>query len=115
MSISAALFSVTALGCATSGTVKPARLMASDGATMTIVRETLAKAVGRPRIELGPENLATSTIITVLPPPLGLYDTRSLAVPSVFDIKIQGGTCVLIARDGGKIHPLTGAKCVVAP
>jgi hypothetical protein len=109
--IGVTLLSTLSLGCATHAGPKPARLAQTDSTTMTAVRTALSRALGRTRIELGPENLATSTSISVLPPPLGPYDTRSLATPSVFDIRMDGGTCVLVARADGKTYPLTGVRC----
>jgi hypothetical protein len=111
LSLSIALVGLGGQGCATPGPAVPARLANTEVATMTEVRATLARAVGRARIELGPEDMSTSTSISVLPPPLGPYDTRSLAVPRVFDIKIAGGACVLVARDDGQTYPLKGVRC----
>jgi hypothetical protein len=105
------LLSSLSLGCATHSGQKPARLAATDAATMTAVRTALSAAMGRTRIDLGPEDMAVSTTISVLPPPLGLYDTRSLAVPTLFDIRMDGRTCILVARSDGKIYPLRGVTC----
>jgi hypothetical protein len=102
------------LGCATPSGPQPARLATTDAATMTAVRNVLATALGRTRFELGPEDMATSTIVSVLPPPLGPYDTRSSAVPVIFDIKKDATGCTLVAREGGKSYPLTGVECIVA-
>jgi hypothetical protein len=109
--IGALLMATLSMGCATSGPAQPAKLATTDAATMTKVRAVLATATGRPRFELGPDDMATSTAITVLPPPLGPLETRSLAVPSVFDITMQGGACVLVARSDGKTYPLRGVRC----
>jgi hypothetical protein len=107
------LLSTLCLGCATHAAPKPARLAGTDAATMTAVRSALSTAMGRTRIDLGPEDMATSTTLSVLPPPLGPYDTRSLAVPTVFDIKMANGTCMLVARSDGKSYPLRGVACRV--
>jgi hypothetical protein len=82
-----------------------------NAATILKVRAVLATAIGRTRFELGPEDLATSSSISVLPPPLGPLETRSLVVPKAFDIKVQNGACILVARDDGKIYPMVGVRC----
>jgi hypothetical protein len=102
------------IGCATQATAQPARLAKTDAATMTALRTALASALGRTRIELGPEDLANATVVSVLPLPLGPYDTRSLEVPALFDITMERGTCMLVARSDGKTYPLTGVSCKVA-
>jgi hypothetical protein len=112
----ASLLCVLNLGCATGGVAQPARLTTPDPTSIAKVRAVLATAMGRSQVELGPENMATSSSISVLPPPLGPLETRSLAVPKVFDIKVQNGACMLVARDDGKTYPLDGVKCsVIAP
>jgi hypothetical protein len=101
------------VSCATNGTATTARLTTPNAATIIKVRAVLATAIGRPRFELGPEDLETSSSISVLPPPLGPLETRSLVVPKVFDIKVQNGACILVARDDGKVYSLDGVRCSI--
>jgi hypothetical protein len=113
IALSASLLSVLNLGCATNGVAKAARLTAPNATTIAKVRAVLATAIGRPQIELGPEDMAISSSISVLPPPLGPLETRSLVVPKVFDIKLQNGACILVARDDGKVYSLDGVRCSI--
>lgn len=98
-------------GCASQNPPIPARLERVDAPTLERVRAVLATAVGRPQIELGPEDLAISSTITVLPRPLGPYDTRSPELPKIFDIKLIEGQCQLVAQSDGKMYPLAGVGC----
>jgi hypothetical protein len=111
--LGASLISVLTIGCATNSTATAARLTTPNAMTIAKVRAVLATAIGRPRFELGPEDLETSSSISVLPPPLGPLETRSLAVPKVFDIKVQNGACILVAREDGKVYPMDGVGCSV--
>jgi hypothetical protein len=113
IALGASLLSVLNFGCATNGVAKPARLTAPNATTIATVRAVLATAIGRPNIALGPEDMATSSSISVLPPPLGPLETRSLVLPKMFDIKVQNGACILVARDDGKVYPLDGVSCSV--
>ncbi|MEM7768430.1 MAG: hypothetical protein AAF253_13245 [Pseudomonadota bacterium] len=92
----------------------PARLADTRPETITTLKAGLAKAVGRARITLGPEDLATSTSVSVLPPPPGPHETRSLARPDTFDLVISGTdpeTCLAIHRETGSRHPLPTLSC----
>jgi hypothetical protein len=113
VALGSATMSLLNLGCATSVGPHPARLNNTSPQVMTRVKAVLATAMGTNRIELGPEDFSRSTSLTVLPPPLGPLETRSLAVPSVFDIVKEGPSCILIARTTGRRFPLTGVACTV--
>ena len=89
----------------------PARLTTSDAATVKRVMATLTQATGSQRIVLGPENLATTTTISVLPPPLGQYETRSPAMPEFYDIVKREGGCYLVQRTTGASYALNGVAC----
>jgi hypothetical protein len=106
---------LAAQACATSRATVPARLDRPTAATIAQVKVALAKAMGKARIELGPIDYATSTSLFVLPPPPSLYETRSLATPTVFDIKRQGQTCLLVRRESGQTIALDGVACVAMP
>ena len=90
----------------------PARLTAISAITMERVTTTLQQALGIQRIDLGPENLSDSTIVSVLPPPLGPYETRSMAQPEVFDIVKRGNACLLVRRTTGMSYPMSGVSCM---
>lgn len=110
-SVVGGMMSLFSAGCATADTPQQARLTSADAQSMTRVRAALATIIGRTRFELGPEDLTTSSTITVLPPPLGPMDTRSMAVPIVFDIVMIGQSCALVARDTKRTYPMDNVAC----
>lgn len=80
----------------------------TDARTRAQVAEALGKAVGRAHVELGPSD---GTVVTVLPPPIGPYETNSPAMPIRFDIEKRGDTCVAVRHDTGKAIALPGVSC----
>lgn len=80
----------------------------TDSRTHAQVAEALARAVGRAHVELGPSD---GTVVTVLPPPIGPYETNSPAMPIRFDIEKRGDTCVAVRHDTGKVIALPGVSC----
>lgn len=102
---------LSAGACQTASTQEPATLNAGDEATLSRIKATLSEAVGRAQIKLGPEDLATSTTISVLPPPLGPNETHSTAMPTVFDIVTNGKSCFAIRRETGNSYRLDGVSC----
>jgi hypothetical protein len=89
----------------------PARLISVDTATMSKIAGIVKQTLGNQNIELGPQALEATTI-TVLPPPLGPYETRSVAVPEVYDIIKRGSVCLLVRRTTRQEVALTGVTCV---
>ncbi len=98
-------------GCATPMTEGPARLEIADVETLTALKSALGEALGRASITLGPEDLSTSGAVSVLPPPPGPLEDRSLAMPVIFDLGIEDGACVAVRRDTGAVAPLRGVRC----
>ncbi len=80
----------------------------TDARTRAQVAEALARAVGRAHVELGPSD---GTVVTVLPPPIGPYETNSPAMPIRFDIEKRGEACVAVRHDAGRAYPLPGVTC----
>ena len=101
-------------GCATVPPDGPARLEATDAATLAALKDALAAALGRATVELGPEDLSASGAVSVLPPPAGPYEDRSLAMPVMFDLMIRDGACVAVRRETGLTVPLPGVRCRAA-
>ncbi|MEL6372095.1 MAG: hypothetical protein AAFR03_15405 [Pseudomonadota bacterium] len=93
---------------------EPARLADTSAETMEAVKAHLSDAVGRADVRLGPEDMATSSSVSVLPPPLSSKEDRSVAVPLVFDLELQGGTCVLVNRKTGERTRMGDIDCVPA-
>lgn len=103
---------VLALGACkmTEGPV-PAVLESANAVSVDALKSSLAGAMGQANVQLGPEDLATSSSVSVLPPRLGPNETRSMAMPEQFDLVMQGGDCMLIHRKTGETHPLRGVAC----
>lgn len=97
--------------CQTAPAAEPALLVEASPETMAVVTETLASAVDRARIELGPGDLTKDPAISVLPPPLGEHESHSPAMPAMFDLVVREGDCFLQARKDGALYPLPGIAC----
>ncbi|MEL7481087.1 MAG: hypothetical protein AAGJ29_05970 [Pseudomonadota bacterium] len=76
----------------------PARLVLAEQVEVEKLKSALGDALGRAAIHLGPDDLSTSTQITVLPPRLTDFETRSPAKPIIFDVFIEDGRCFAIRR-----------------
>lgn len=111
----AATLGLAPAACQTGGERVPATLENPDEATLADVKEVLSEALERTRIRLGPEDLGTSTSLSVLPPPLGPNETRSPAVPTHFDIVTNGSACFLVRQETGKSYRLDGISCQPVP
>lgn len=85
-----------------------ARVDMNDPATHAAVTVALSEAVGRAQVGLGPSD---GTVVTVLPPRPGPYETNSPAVPIRFDIEKRDGECVAVRHDTGRVVPLPGVTC----
>jgi len=89
----------------------PAVVVQADAATMQRLKAALATAMGRAQVELGPGDLMKSSMISVLPRPLGPQEDRSLAMPTLFRLEVQGATCSLFREDTGARQALDGVAC----
>jgi hypothetical protein len=92
----------------------PAVLTKADPPAMERLKATLAKAMGRASVDLGPGDPTQTSTISVLPPPLAPQDDRSLAKPTIFRLEIEGGACTLVREDNGARIPLDGVACKAA-
>lgn len=107
--MSSALIGLAA--CQTAPAAEPALLVEATPEAMAVVTETLAGAVDRARIELGPVDLTRDPAIPVLPPPLGEHESHSPAVPEMFDLVTEDGACFVRSRESGELYPLPGITC----
>jgi hypothetical protein len=89
----------------------PAVMTRADPPAMERLKAVLAKEMGRANIELGPGDPAQTSTISVLPLPPGPLDDRSLAKPTIFHLKLEGETCVLIREDTGARIVAGGVEC----
>jgi hypothetical protein len=99
--------------CQTMPADGPALLAEGDRGSLDALRSGLASALGRPQVILGAGDPTTASVVSALPPTLGQYETRSPAMPAVFDLAFRDGACVAILRGVGTVHPLPGVSCVV--
>jgi hypothetical protein len=115
--VSAAIIAVVTLAsaCQLTPSAVPAVLTRADAAAMDRVKATLAKAMGRSPIQLGPGDLTQSSVVSVLPLPPGPLEDRSLAMPTIFRLEIQDKTCVFVREDTGTRVTLDGVDCRAAP
>jgi hypothetical protein len=97
--------------CASMSAAVPARLASIDPTTMDKIANTLRQATSVRNLTLGPQ-APEATTITVLPPPLGPYETHSVAVPEIYDIKKRNGVCTLVRRSTGVAVALADVACV---
>lgn len=100
--------------CQHSAALEPAVLSDGSDANISALKAHLAEEMGTVKIEFGVSDPTESSQFTVLPPPLGEHETRSLATPTAFQIFIQNGTCFLHRKDNEKMIELTGVSCRVA-
>lgn len=98
-------------GCQSTEVVKPAVFKQADIETMARLKTTLAAAMKKGRVEIGPGDLTKSSQIAVLPPRLSPYEGLSPALPTYFDLAIQNGKCVVIRRNTGEIFEAPYASC----
>ncbi len=114
--LSSAVLSLAVLwtgGCQTVTAPSTAQVDLSHAPTYAAVAGVLAKAVGRARVELGPQGGGKVAVVTVLPPRPVSPETNSPAMPITFDIRMKGGLCVAVNRETHENYPLTGIACSV--
>ncbi|UDF02497.1 hypothetical protein [Asticcacaulis sp. AND118] len=100
-------------GCQTMAAVKavPASVDMSHPETVRRLKAALAPVMGRAHIEFGPSAATQTTMLGVLPPPLGPLETHSTAVPTLFDVMIRDGKCLAVRHDTGAETELKGVTC----
>lgn len=98
-------------GCQTSAEMTPAVLVSDDEASMQALKTALGEAVGRANVELGAGDPTKVSRVSVLPPPLGPLETRSVAKPAWFQIMMAGGDCMVMDVESGETHALKGGPC----
>lgn len=106
-----AAIGVSAAACQAGAAQGPATLESADAATMERLRSVLAQAMDRASVQLGPGDPTASSTISVLPPPLGPREDRSLVTPTQFDIMKDGERCFLVRRDTGEEFDLDDVAC----
>lgn len=92
--------------CQTTAASRTAAVDLSDPATRAAVAQALATALKRGRVDLGPTITAATSVVSVLPPPLGPYETHATAMPITFDIVWRDGQCIAVSRDKSTVARL---------
>ena len=103
--------SILLVACETHAALAPAVLETADDETIMALKAVLADAVGRATVELGAGDPTIDSVISVLPPPPGPGEDRSLATPTIFDLVLIDGACVVMERETGAQYPLEGIAC----
>lgn len=98
--------------CQTQATMTPASLSTADAENVDALKATLASAMGRASVEIMETDLTSATYVSVLPPPLGEFETHSLAMPVLFDIMMEGKSCLLVRQDTGERYDAPGVTCL---
>jgi len=92
----------------------PAVLKSADESSMQALKSALAKAMKTSKVELGASDLTSSSTISVLPKSVtGLYgnDQANFALPTQFDLMMDGNDCYLLKRGSDNKIPLEGVNC----
>jgi len=115
-SVMASIMAITGSACQTTAQAQPslAVLKNSDETSMQALKSALAKAMKTSKVELGASDPTNSSTISVLPKSLrGLYgnDQANFALPTQFDLMMNGESCYLVKRGSDTKIPLQGVKC----
>lgn len=97
--------------CQHSAATVPAVLVDASDETMDALKSHLAGAMGVNRVTLGAGDPTVQPQVSVLPPPLGEYETRSPARPTQFNLLLIGEACYAEHEDTGEKTELTGVRC----
>lgn len=102
--------------CQTTAQTQPslAVLESSNENSMQTLKSALAKAMKTSKVELGASDPTRSSTISVLPKSLrGLYgnDQANFALPTQFDLMMDGQSCYLVKRGSDTKIPLQGVNC----
>lgn len=98
-------------GCQSLAGPAPAVLASNDPAAIERLKAALADAMGQAKVELGPGDPTQSSTVSVLPRPPGPLEDRSLALPTLFRLEIDGGQCFVVRADGGVRKRIEGVGC----
>ncbi len=109
--LSAVTCAAALTACQSVGGSVPAVLSSSDPASLERLKTALASAMGRSQVELGPGDPTQSPTVSVLPRPIGPPDDRSLSVPTIFRLEIEGSECFVVREENGSRTRIDGARC----
>lgn len=114
--IIAAVLAVIGSACHTTAQAKavPATLKSADENAMQALKATLAKAMNTSKVELGASDPTRSSSLTVLPKSVvGLRggNQANYALPTQFDLFMEGSDCYLVKRGTETKIMLEGVAC----
>ncbi|MEM7330081.1 MAG: hypothetical protein AAF437_15165 [Pseudomonadota bacterium] len=89
----------------------PAVLADADTATVEALKSSLATAMDRAQIELGAGDPTQVPSVVVLPPKPSTFETQSPAMPTVFDLYMDGETCLAVRQGSEDKIVLDGVAC----
>lgn len=75
------------------------------------LKQVLAEALGRGRVELGAGDPARDSVIAVLPPPPTALEGNSPAMPELFDILVTAEGCFVRRQTTEEMFALPGVAC----
>jgi len=102
---------LAASACQHSQGAVPAILADDSAETLDALKAGLATAMNRAQIELGAGDPTVVPSVSVLPPRPTEFETRSPALPEIFNLFIQDGRCYAV-RDGSETEiPLPDVTC----
>ena len=90
---------------------QPARLEPATPEAVEEMKQVLAKALGRGRVELGAGDPARDPVIAVLPPPPTPLEGNSPAMPELFDILVTPEGCFVRRQTTQDMYALPGVAC----
>lgn len=97
--------------CQTAAMPEPAVLNSTDQDSISKLKAVLAAEMGVAKIELGAVDLATQSTVSVLPPRLSGLETRSLAVPTQFDLFLKDGDCYIVRQGAEQLIAVPELEC----
>lgn len=110
--LSALLIPFVTLGCSTAQDDQPALFVSFDTEEREILRDLLRDELGRGSINFGPEDPTKEAVLSILPARPAPMETRSPAMPELFDIRLGSVGCYLLRRNTETMIPLTDIPCV---
>ena len=99
----------------------PAVLETADQDNLMLLKSALARAVNRPTIDLGVDDLTQSSIVSVLPKrsfvPAGAPQNQAgnFSLPIRFTLMMEGTYCYAVKDGADEKIMLSGVKCRPAP
>ena len=105
------LFGIMLGACQHQTAPVPATLSDSSPETITALKTGLSSALGRAMIDLGAGDPTQVPSVAVLPPRPGALEANSTAVPTMFDLFMEGETCFAVQQGTDTRTALPGVPC----